>query len=141
MLDRPLALSQERDGELRPVWEAVRVSRYYGLQALNILASPGNVAVDPDALTVYFFVPAGTTQRWQPMPAGGGLTVITDGLQLPPGTRRTPPGTYWLVPPRQGVIRSCDSTALHSALLACLPAWTGQPDEQPNPTESGSSDG
>jgi serine/threonine-protein kinase RsbW len=118
----PRVLTHDRDDVSRSVWEAVRVSRYYGLQALNHLANPGHVAIDPDAPAVYFFVPAGTVQSWRPMPAGGGLTVMSEeGLRLPPQTRRTPPGAYWLVSPARGAIRSCDGPALHRALLDCLP--------------------
>src|SRR5690606_33966150 len=99
----------------------------YGLQALNYLVRPGAVAIDPDSMWVYFFVPSGTTRTWRPMPSGGGVAVIASGLQLPPSTQRTPPGPYWLIPPRRAEIQGCDGSAFHSALLGCPPSRSPTP--------------
>ncbi|MEU3983637.1 hypothetical protein AB0F77_26740 [Streptomyces sp. NPDC026672] len=111
----------------RKSWVLVRVARYFGLQALAQLNPPGTVAVDPDGPAVYFFVAVGSTTAWPPMPNPGPLVVTTD-LVLPPADRRTPPGTYWLVPPRRGTIQLTDADALQEALADLVPEWTSRDD-------------
>lgn len=106
-----------------PSWEALKVARFYGLQALTRLNPPGTVVIDPGGQAVYFFVALGTTAQWPPLPAHGPLTVTTS-LDLPPASRRTPPGAYWLVPPSRGAIRLTDAGALHEALASLIPEWT-----------------
>ncbi|MGW3498166.1 hypothetical protein [Streptomyces sp. NPDC001020] len=117
--------ARSKDAIARQGGEAIRVGRYYGLQALTQLNPPGTVAVDPEGPTraVYFFVETGATAGWPPIPADGPL-VVTRDLNLPPANRRRPPGAYWLVPPRRGTIQLTDADTLHQALAALLPEWT-----------------
>ncbi|MFJ8364541.1 hypothetical protein [Streptomyces sp. NPDC093984] len=102
--------------------EAISVGRYYGLQALNRLRSPGTVAVDPAMPGVYFFVAAGFTATWPAAPACGAVSIAAEFV-LPPAERRTPPGPYWLVPPQRGTIRLTDGNALLAALTDVIPDW------------------
>ncbi|WNI34376.1 hypothetical protein [Streptomyces sp. ITFR-6] len=51
--------------------------------------------MDPAARTMYFLVPAGSTREWdipQTQPLGD-----TNHVVVPPETRQSPPGPYWLV--------------------------------------------
>lgn len=109
-------------GRARKGWEAIRVDRFYGLQALARLTVPGTVAIDPAEPGVYFFVPAGATAAWPKAPAGG-ISVLTD-LYLPPARRQTPPGIYWLVPPRRGAVRLITGDSLLAALTEVIPDWS-----------------
>lgn len=125
MAEPPGVLSRSGDAGARPSWEVIRIGRYYGLQALTRLNAPGSVAVDPERPAVYFFVAIGATATWPSMPAHVPLAVTT-GADLPPVGRRTPPGAYWLVPPRRGTLRLIDAGTLHTALADLLPEWTGE---------------
>ncbi|WP_051840651.1 hypothetical protein [Streptomyces sp. NRRL F-5126] len=118
--------SESRTTVAAPSWEAVRVGRYYGLKALTWLTVPGAVAVDPEDPGVYFFVAAGATADWPPSPARTAL-VVRQSLDLPPAHRRTPPGTYWLVPPWRGTIGLTDAGTLCAALADLLPEWMETP--------------
>lgn len=122
MTEPPHVLPRPGDGLALPRWEALRVGRYYGLQALSRINLPGTVAVDPAVPGVYFFVESGATAAWPAMPAGGPMSVTTE-LELPPRVRCTPPGAYWLVPPRRGTIRLTDAGTLRRALSEVIPAW------------------
>ncbi|WP_406054014.1 hypothetical protein OG462_42540 [Streptomyces sp. NBC_01077] len=57
----------------------------------------GPVIEDPDAGWLYWLVPPGSSQRWEPHPyaacLGAPHTII-----LPPLSRALPPGPYWLRP-------------------------------------------
>ncbi|MGW1288637.1 hypothetical protein ACWDBD_17580 [Streptomyces sp. NPDC001118] len=104
----------------REGWEAIRVGRYYGLQALARLHAPGAVAIDPSTTPgVCFFVQAGSAAKW---PQASAISVMTD-FEPPPAARQTPPGTYWLVPPRGGTLRLTDEGALFIALTEVIPDW------------------
>lgn len=77
-------------------WDAVRVGRFLGLQALERLGSvAGPVLVDPAARTMYFLVPAGSTSTWD-VPQSQALGE-TNHIVIPPAARQSPPGPYWLV--------------------------------------------
>lgn len=104
-------------------WEAIRVGRFYGLQALARLGTLGTVAIDPSATPgVYFFVQVGSTASWPKAPAGGAVSVTAD-FEPPPEEWHTPPGVYWLVPPRRGAIKLTDALALLAALTEVIPDW------------------
>jgi hypothetical protein len=101
-------------------WDAVKVSRFLGLQALQHIEHPGAVAVDPHSPEpmLYFFVPAGTTACWDvpdTTPLHG--TEGTVHVVLPPPHREAPPGPYWLLPPSNGLTRTATlQRALETAL-------------------------
>jgi hypothetical protein len=103
-----------------PTWEAVVVRRYFGLQALNRFDRPGTVVVDPAGPVLCFFVQAGTSTAWSPLPIDGYLSITTKP-PLPAESR--PPSTYWLVPPVHGVIQLTDERTLRAALRELLPSW------------------
>lgn len=70
-------------------WDAVRVGRFLGLEALERLGSAaGPVLVDPAARTMYFLVPAGSTTDWD-VPQSQALGE-TNHVVIPP---RDPPVT------------------------------------------------
>jgi hypothetical protein len=97
-------------------WDAVKVPRFYALQALKRLASPGAIAVDPVRArpVLYFFVPAGSTVGWdvQHSDALGTATHVV----LPPATKELPPGPYWLIPPKGGQVQLTRIDALRAAI-------------------------
>ncbi|MGC5401720.1 hypothetical protein ACPXCP_39025 [Streptomyces sp. DT20] len=94
-------------------WDAVRVSRFLGLQVLERLGSAaGPVLVDPVARTMYFLVPAGSTCTWdvpQTQPLGETAHVV-----VPPQARQSPPGLFWLVSSQRPL---ASAAALRQALL------------------------
>ncbi|WP_328335752.1 MULTISPECIES: hypothetical protein [unclassified Streptomyces] len=99
-------------------WDAVRVPRFIGLQALNhLVGQEGAIVMDPGNRRVYFLVPPGTTRSWN-LPQTTALGE-TSHVVLPADDKEIPPGPYWLVSPRRG--RLCTSTeALHNALRTVL---------------------
>ncbi|MFF4508928.1 DUF6415 family natural product biosynthesis protein [Streptomyces sp. NPDC001401] len=83
-------------------WDAVRVGRYLGVQAIERIAQPGAVAVDPACAepVLYFLLPVGSTEGWHvphTRPLGAHCYLV-----LPPAGKDSPPGPYWLVPPKRG---------------------------------------
>ncbi|WP_328698552.1 hypothetical protein [Streptomyces sp. NBC_00342] len=94
-------------------WDAVRVSRFLGLQVLERLGSAaGPVLVDPVARTMYFLVPAGSTRAWdvpQTQPLGETAHVV-----VPPQARQSPPGPFWLVSSQRPL---ASASVLRQALL------------------------
>ncbi|MEU5002247.1 DUF6415 family natural product biosynthesis protein [Streptomyces sp. NPDC021622] len=80
-------------------WDAIKVGRFHALRALEHLEHPGAVAVDPAPAepVLYFFVPAGSAERWE-TPQTTALGIATH-IMLPPDHKSSPPGPYWLVPP------------------------------------------
>ncbi|MFF4257933.1 DUF6415 family natural product biosynthesis protein [Streptomyces sp. NPDC001663] len=87
-------------------WDAVRVGRYLGVQAIGRIARPGAVAVDPACAEpfLYFLLPAGSTDGWEvphTRPLGANAYVV-----LPPADKDSPPGPYWLIPPKCGFTRA-----------------------------------
>ncbi|MFJ2095522.1 hypothetical protein ACIOEW_40915 [Streptomyces sp. NPDC087901] len=104
-------------------WDAVRVGRFLGLEALERLGSAaGPVLVDPAARTMYFLVPAGSTHDWDVLQSQA--LGETNHVVIPPTTRQSPPGPYWLVSSR----RTLTSTPqLREALQAALGPRTTPP--------------
>ncbi|WP_326615160.1 hypothetical protein OG949_40450 (plasmid) [Streptomyces scopuliridis] len=107
-------------------WDAVRVPRFIGLQALNrIQGQEGAVIMDRDR-AMYFLVPPRTTTGWsiQQSAALGETNYVV----LPANEKTTPPGPYWLIPPTRGRLHT-ETAALHAALQTVLgPAAPDQPD-------------
>ncbi|WLQ53702.1 hypothetical protein P8A21_39835 (plasmid) [Streptomyces poriferorum] len=97
-------------------WDAVRVGRFLGLEALERLGSAaGPVLVDPAARTMYFLVPAGSTTDWD-VPQSQALGE-TNHVVIPPATRQSPPGPYWLIDSRHPLT---STPQLRQALQAAL---------------------
>lgn len=74
-------------------WDAVRTSRFTGLQALNKLGEQAGPIIMEDR-TMFFLLPPGSTagHDWgQASPLGETAYVI-----CPPRGREHPPGPYWL---------------------------------------------
>ncbi|MHC3474893.1 hypothetical protein ACYF6T_40285 [Streptomyces sp. 7R007] len=84
-------------------WDAIKVSRHLGVQAVEQIPHPGAVAVDPAPKepVLYFFVPAGSAAVWR-VPQTKALTLDAH-LVLPPDSKEAPPGPYWLVAPSHGL--------------------------------------
>ncbi|GAA3838421.1 hypothetical protein GCM10022403_083640 [Streptomyces coacervatus] len=87
-------------------WDAVRVGRYLGVQAIERIAQPGAVAVDPACAepVLYFLLPPGSTEGWD-VPHTRRLGTHAY-VVLPPAGKDSPPGPYWLVPPKRGITRA-----------------------------------
>ncbi|MFE7313124.1 hypothetical protein ACFU7T_08445 [Streptomyces sp. NPDC057555] len=101
-------------------WDALKVARFFALQAIERLQRPGAVAVDPAPAepVLYFFVPVGSTAGWslpQVITLGAATHVV-----LPPTHCQAPPSPYWLVPPANGHLPLTNPTALHRALTTVL---------------------
>lgn len=98
-------------------WDAIKVGRFYALQALKRLGAPGAVAVDPWPAepVLYFFVSPGATVGWD-IPQSTALGTATH-VVLPPSTKERPPGPYWLIPPRNGCIQLTGLDELREALV------------------------
>ncbi|MET7781500.1 hypothetical protein ABZU94_07210 [Streptomyces mirabilis] len=107
-----------RTVSLRPAgkwWDAVRVPRDIGLEALGRLGSgTGAVIEDPGGGLLYWFVPAGEASAWQ-MTEGARIIVLGDTAHVPvPGPQRTS-GPHWRVPPTRSNTLT-DPSRLHNAL-------------------------
>lgn len=101
-------------------WEAIRVTRFAALQALNKF-EPGSVVVDPipHAAVLYFFIKPGTALRWDA--PHSVLLSNTENVAVPSPDRQAPPGLYWLTPPAEnGRVRLTSARALCRALEAAL---------------------
>ncbi|MFB7273929.1 DUF6415 family natural product biosynthesis protein [Streptomyces sp. NPDC056244] len=106
-------------------FDLVRVARFYALQALERIAAPGAIAVEPIATApaMLFLVPPGSSSEWN-VPR---TTVLVEGsLVLPSEERRSPPGAYWLIPPSHGRLHT-DVHHLRCALEAVLSPPTRRP--------------
>ncbi|WP_245238641.1 hypothetical protein [Streptomyces sp. MZ04] len=106
-------------------WDAIKVVRSFGLQALDRIAEPGAVVVDPSAAApaVYFFVRPGTTDGWNV--AQSTALSVTNHVTLPPESRVMPPGPYWLTSPADGRLHT-DTATVRAALervTGSRPSW------------------
>ncbi|MGP3632664.1 hypothetical protein ACTU45_04690 [Streptomyces sp. 24-1644] len=98
-------------------WDAIRVTRIVGLQAIRSLgARTGPVIMDPAARVMYFLVPPGSTSSWEHLPQSTALSE-TNHVVLPPKHKHTPPGPYWLIAEQQPL---ADTHALRRALEEVL---------------------
>jgi hypothetical protein len=97
--------------------DVITVCRFLALQALERLAAPGAVTVDPypSAPSLSFLVPAGATVCWRlPHTTACGSSVR---VPLPPDGKEAPPGPYWLIGRSQGLT---SAHALRAALEAAM---------------------
>lgn len=96
-------------------WDAVRVPRSIGLDALSILGGrSGAVLEDPSAATLYWFIPQGSSVGWD-VPNTRALEQ-EDHIVIPPARRTKGPGPYWRICPGDGAWVT-ESAALRAALL------------------------
>lgn len=84
-------------------WDAVKVGRHLAVRAIELIAMPGAVAVDPapSEPALYFFVPPGSAAAWdvpETTALGQNAHVV-----LPPEHKEAPPGLYWLIAQRNGL--------------------------------------
>ena len=84
-------------------WDAVKVGRHLAVRAIELIAMPGAVTVDPapPEPVLYFFVPPGSAAAWdvpETRALGHNAHVV-----LPPEQKEAPPGLYWLITQRNGL--------------------------------------
>lgn len=110
--------------------DAVRVTRFVGLQVTELLGSAvGPVIMDPSARSMYFLVSPGTTGAWSDLPQCTTLGE-TDHVVMPPQGKQTPPGLDWLIPAQQPLT---STPALREALETVLgPRLAAAPDPRLN---------
>ncbi|MFR0367543.1 hypothetical protein [Streptomyces sp. MCC20] len=99
--------------------DVIRVCRFLALQALEGLAAPGAVTVDPfpAAPALFFLVPAGAAVGWRlPDTTACGPSKVV----LPPDGKEAPPGPYWLIGRSHGLT---SAVALRAALEAVARRW------------------
>ncbi|MFE1956767.1 DUF6415 family natural product biosynthesis protein [Streptomyces sp. NPDC059479] len=117
--------------------DLVRVARFYALQALERIAAPGAVAVEPvpAAPAVLFLVPPGSSGEWD---VPRTIALAEGSLVLPLDERQSPPGAYWLIPPGHGRLHT-DVHHLRRALEAVfsLPARRSRVPEVIAPSSRG----
>lgn len=114
-------------------WDLVKVTRSFALQALERLASPGAVVVDPHPAEpmLYFFVQPGSTRDWNVIHSEA-LSEAAH-IALPDETKLLPPGPYWLRLPESGGWLT-DVNALRAALEVVVgPRPNMLPDTDPRP--------
>ncbi|MFC8859345.1 hypothetical protein [[Kitasatospora] papulosa] len=95
-------------------WDAVRVPRSAGLDALAILGHrSGAVLEDPLSAALYFFIPQGTAADWDV--DGTRILGEDDHVVVPPDRRTQGPGPHWRVCPSTDAWTT-DAAALQAAL-------------------------
>ncbi|MET9081981.1 DUF6415 family natural product biosynthesis protein [Streptomyces sp. NPDC004237] len=102
-------------------WDVVKVARHTAVRAIDLIETPGAVAVDPAPAeaVLYFFVPPGSAAEWHlPQTTALGLNAH---VVLPPPGREAPPGPYWLIGPTLGLT---PAIVLRKALGATLETTT-----------------
>lgn len=95
-------------------WDAIRVPRSVGLDALAILGRrSGAVLEDPLTAALYFFVPSRAVAEWDV----AGTRVLGDGdhVVIPPLRRTQGPGPHWRICPGDDGWAT-DRAALRAAL-------------------------
>lgn len=109
-------------------WDVVKVRRYLAVRAIERIADPGAVAVDPTPAepALYFFVPAGSAVDWE-VPRTRALGVDAH-VVLPPDRKVAPPGPYWLIAPERGLT---PTATLRQALEQTLDRAPAQWDQRP----------
>ncbi|MFF3123387.1 hypothetical protein ACFVRD_13670 [Streptomyces sp. NPDC057908] len=95
-------------------WDAVRVPRSVGLDALAILGGrSGAVLEDPLSAALYWFIPPGNAVTWD---VAGTRVLDEDAhLVIPPVRRTQGPGPHWRVCPAAEVWTT-EAAALQAAL-------------------------
>ncbi|TXL91567.1 hypothetical protein [Streptomyces sp. IB2014 016-6] len=97
-------------------WDAIRVPRFLGLTALDILGSRcGAVVDDPTEMALYWLIPAGSGTGWDV----GTTRLDTERLTIPPRRRTRGPGPHWRMCPGEDRWLT-DANALRAALEDAL---------------------
>ncbi|MCI3226128.1 hypothetical protein [Streptomyces sp. NP-1717] len=105
-------------------WEAIRVPRFLGLTALDILGSRcGAVVDDPVEMALYWLIPVGAGATWEV----ATTRVDTEHLTIPVPRRPRGPGPHWRMCPGEDRWLT-DADALRAALEDAL---------GPQPSEAG----
>lgn len=105
-------------------WDAVRVPRSAGLDALAILGHrSGAVLEDPAAPALYFFIPRGTVAAWDV--DGTRILGADDYVVIPPDRRTQGPGPHWRICPVPDAWTT-DATVLEAALRDAVTARAGR---------------
>ncbi|MFD7972087.1 hypothetical protein [Streptomyces clavifer] len=126
--DKAAAMAGTRLAPAGQDWDAVRVTRFVGLQVIEHLGPGiGPVIMDPAARSMYFLVPPGTTRAWTDLPQCTTLGE-TNHVVLPPQHKQTPPGPYWLIPAQQPL---ASAPVLREALETVLGPRPGTTPETP----------
>lgn len=100
--------------EASHTWDAIRVPRSVGLDALAILGGrSGAVLEDPLNAALYWFAAPGTTATWDV--AGTRVLDQTAHLVIPPARRTQGPGPHWRVCPGDEAWTT-EAVALRAAL-------------------------
>ncbi|MFJ3084973.1 hypothetical protein [Streptomyces sp. NPDC086838] len=99
-------------------WDAVRVPRSVGLDALRILGGrSGPVLEDPSSVVLYWFIPRGASAAWD---VPNTRTLEQDAhIVIPPARRTQGPGPHWRICPGDGAWIT-DAGALRAAVLDAL---------------------
>lgn len=95
-------------------WDAVRVPRSVGLDALAILGSrSGAVLEDPLAAALYWFIPPSAAAGWDVL--GTRILGEDSHLVVPPARRTRGPGPHWRICPGEDAWVT-EAAALRAAL-------------------------
>ncbi|MFD3815074.1 hypothetical protein ACFWRZ_08405 [Streptomyces rubiginosohelvolus] len=98
-------------------WDAVRVPRSVGSDAVAILGSRAGAALqDPHEGCMYFFIAPGTADTWKAEDAPGAR-ILGAGAHVvfPPPRRTQGPGPHWRICPGDDGLLT-DTAALRAAL-------------------------
>ncbi|WP_326791454.1 hypothetical protein OHA79_01905 [Streptomyces sp. NBC_00841] len=105
-------------------WDAVRVPRSVGLDALAILGGrSGAVLEDPLSAALYWFIARRDATEWDV--AGTRVLHEDTHLVIPPDRRTYGPGPHWRICPATEAWTT-DATALQAALEDAARPQTGQ---------------
>ncbi|GGS42116.1 hypothetical protein F2B00_03265 [Streptomyces parvus] len=98
-------------------WDAVRVPRSVGSDAVAILGSRAGAALqDPHEGCLYFFIAPGTADSWKPEDAPGARILGAGShVVFPPPRRTQGPGPHWRICPGDDGLLT-DTAALRAAL-------------------------
>lgn len=98
-------------------WDAVRVPRSVGSDAVAILGSRSGAALqDPHEGCMYLFIAPGTAAGWEPSDVPGARILSTGAhVVFPPARRTSGPGPHWRICPGDDGLLT-DTAALRAAL-------------------------
>lgn len=98
-------------------WDAVRVPRSVGCDAVAILGSRAGAALqDPYEGGMYFFIAPGSADAWESSAVPGARILgLGAHVVLPPPRRISGPGPHWRVCPVDGRLLT-ETAALRAAL-------------------------
>ncbi|MFG2589038.1 hypothetical protein [Streptomyces sp. NPDC048438] len=102
-------------------WDAVRVPRSVGLDALAILGRRSGAVLE-DRAALFFFIPRGTAADWDV--DGTRILGEDDHVVVPPDRRTLGPGPHWRICPGPDSWTT-DAAALQAALEDAVSPRTG----------------